>query len=301
MELKWNQVILDKNKPQENYMQVEGIDYILTELSSSKATASSVFKAVPISDKNQDDIAIKFGKPQGKEYERFRREVAAIRKANEAKCMHVVNLLTDDTERISGKQIPYYSMECADDDLCNFLDSNELSIQQKLFICSQISNSIKELHSLNIYHRDIKPDNFLMIDTDWKVCDLGLIHHRNEDTKLDGYRKGIGPKGFMSPEATNYKYALENNALCAVDTLIDNKSDIFQLGKLFWYILQGDVPTGYVERDDFVDDDVANAKLTNEIFADCLLPMLQYSKSRRPDIDTLIENMTPVFKEYAVV
>ncbi len=293
-----HRVILDRSP---NYIRIEGIDYKLAQLPSGKAAASSVFKAIPSSDDTQDDIVIKFCTSKGKIRARFKREISSIQKANSAKCKFVVNLLTSGTMKVSGKDLEYYTMEYADEDLCSFLDSNEIGIGQKLFICSQISNSIKELHSLGIYHRDIKPDNFLMIGSNWKICDLGLISHRHEDGLLDGPREGIGPKGFMSPEATNYKYALENNDLCSVDKVIDNKSDIFQLGKLFWYILQGDVPTGHVTRADFVDDAAAEAKLTDEIFAECLLPMLQYSKSRRLDIDALIENMTPVFKEYAIV
>ena len=286
-----NKIILDKS----NYIQIDGIDYSLTHLPSGKATSSNVFKAVQISDDTEDDIVVKFCKQVdgNKFFRRFKREITAIQKANEANCKHIIGIFSDGEEKIGKTWFKYYSMEYADEDLCSFLDSNELGIGQKLLICKEISTSIKELHSLDIYHRDIKPDNFLMVDETWKIGDLGLISQRQEDS-IDGFREGIGPKGFMTPEATNYKYALLNNALCDVASIIDDKSDIFQLGKLFWYILQGDIPTGQVERDDF--------KIANDrVFSECLLPMLQYDKSRRPDINTLIENMTPVFKEYAVI
>ncbi len=296
MHSKGNKVFLDVGLPLKNYIQVDGIDYSLSKLPSGKAEFSNVFKAVPISDDTEDDIVIKFCKQEEsrKLFKRFNREIDAIQKANEANCKHIIDILYVGREKISGFWFKYYSMECADEDLCSFLDSNELGIGQKLLICKEISTSIKELHSLDIYHRDIKPDNFFMFGNKFKIADLGLMSRRDEDKSIDGFREGIGPKGFMTPEATNYKYALLNNALCDVARVIDDKSDIFQLGKLFWYILQGDVPTGQVERDDFkIDND--------RVFSECLLPMLQYDKSRRPDINTLIENMTPVFKDYAVI
>ena len=295
MNCKGKKVILDKADIYQNYIQIQGIDRLLTNIGSGKAKGANVFKAVPMSDDSAElEVAIKLCKIDSSKFpKRFEREIAALQKANENSCSNVIKLFDTGEVKIDNNKFMFYTMECADYDLSQFLEEEEISSQQKVLICNQIIDAIKELHDIGIYHRDIKPDNFLFFNKTWKIGDLGLIANREEDSALDGGREGIGPKGFMSPEATNYKYAIINNALIDIDKKIDNKSDVFQLGKLFWYILQGDVPTGHVEADDF--------KFENQqIYLDCILPMLQYAKSRRFDIDTLKRSFEPILEYYAI-
>ena len=52
----------------------------------------------------------------------------------------------------------------------------------------------------------------------------------------------------MSPEATNKGLGLRNKASFAFDCAIDDKSDIFQLGQVFWLVVQDEVPTGHLFR-----------------------------------------------------
>ena len=56
------------------------------------------------------------------------------------------------------------------------------------------------------------------------------------------------------------------------DCILDDRSDIFQLGKLFWFIFQGNIPDGQLIRDDFkIGDDQVYTVLYN---------MLRHSKNR---------------------
>src|SRR5690606_23742422 len=90
----------------------------------------------------------------------------------------------------------------------NYLDKNDISEQQRLLLCVQILNGIKELHSKDIYHRDIKPDNILFVNKTWKIGDLGLVNYRNSDFEIKELGERIGPIGWLSPEAAN-KYLNE--------------------------------------------------------------------------------------------
>ncbi len=63
---------------------------------------------------------------------------------------------------------------------------------------------------------------------------------------------------------------------------IDHQSDIFQLGKVFWYIFQHNAPIGSIKGGDF--------KLKNGQIYSVLRTMLNYSKNRRySKIDEVIK------------
>jgi serine/threonine protein kinase len=282
-----------------NCIAIDNIDYELISLgfddSTGKGSNSSVYKL--FSNDESKDFIIKFcnlicdkdGNSGNKKFDLFKREILALENAKQNSNTAIIEIYYKDICKIDDKYFMYYIMEYADSDLKEFLSKkNELTIQQKILICHQILQAIESIHKLGIYHRDIKPDNFLLVGNNWKIGDLGLIAFRKEDEKDIKYKGMIGPKGFMSPEATNKFYFNSENAFCSVDCNIDEKSDIFQLGKLFWYILQGDVPTGQLEIEDF--------KLDAQFFHDILIPMLQYSKARRSDIDTLKKSFVPILK-----
>lgn len=138
-----------------------------------------------------------------------------------------------------------------------------------------ILEGIKELHRYKIYHRDIKPDNILFVNKTWKIGDLGLIDYRNSDFQIEEDGDKIGPIGWLSPEATN-KFLVEGNSKknpYDFDCELDEYSDIFQLGKLFWYIFQGNIPLGQIRREDF--------KIKDKTIYDILIKMLMHSKDKR--------------------
>ena len=75
------------------------------------------------------------------------------------------------------------------------------------------------------------------------------------------------------------------------DCDINYKSDIFQLGKLFWYIFQGNLPIGQLIPNDYkFEEDIYNV----------IILMLQYEKKRRPNIDEIEALFEPLKVKYAV-
>lgn len=234
---------------------------------------------------------------------RFEQEIEALKIAKESSFLNIVELKFDGQLVLppDNRVFPYFVMEKANSDLKEFILQNpELTIQDRLGICIDIMKAVKELHGKTIYHRDIKPDNILLFDNQnkdvkrWKLSDLGLIYNEMREDPIDSDGERIGPYGWLSPEAMN-KVLTEKTKL-NFDCKIDDYSDIFQLGKVFWFIFQGNVPIGQIEIDDFR----LNSSEKEFLFS-TLRSMLEYSKNRRVVMKDLEDNLHLLSQElYAV-
>ncbi|NTS40783.1 protein kinase family protein [Flavisolibacter sp. BT320] len=290
---------LDRD-PEENYLQIDNIDFRLDYLSSSesnKGASSNLFVLVD-PEGEYDDRVIKICKTpleygNNKRHTRFRREIKAFRLAKNKNLTNVVEFFSSGEVEIDGLTFLFIIMEKAEEDLASYLERNKFSfsVNQKLAFCVNILNGIKQLHSLKIYHRDIKHDNILRINHQFKVGDLGLVRFQNEDFSIDKDNEKVGPFGWLSPEATNKMLTYKKNIGFKYDCDINYKSDIFQLGKLFWYIFQGNIPVGQTAREDY--------RFENDIYQ-ILSLMLQYDKQRRPSLNELEVMLEPLMIKYAV-
>lgn len=267
------------------------IEYLSEEAKKSKGGNSSVFKLI---DPNTlEEFAIKFLKypsnsPKAfdiKQNIRFGNEITALEEAKRRKFENVIEIKFHGIKRVGDFEFQYYVMEKAENDLSGFLKSSKLAENQKIVLCNEITKGILELHSMDLYHRDIKPDNVFVVEKNgkiiWKVGDLGLSARRSQNLSQVEYREKIGPYGWLSPEVTN-KVLCEGSQLEKVfDCKIDDRSDIFQLGKLFWFVFQGNIPVGQILYSDFLPKNKAVFRLVKN--------MLQYKKSRRSMLTTYVD------------
>jgi serine/threonine protein kinase len=216
---------------------------------------------------------------------RFDREIQAMYQAKNAEqTACIVEIACDGYVQSSGMRFRCFLMEKANVTLRGFLEEgSEVGHRERLHLCITIGRSILALHRIGVYHRDIKPENVLLVQNSWKIADLGLVAKRGED--IDGEREPIGAKGWMAPEAVNKAYA--DSTKRDIITEIDECSDAHQLGKLFWYILQGDIPNGNVKSADFRAG-------TSDLFGRVLKPLLWYNRSLRPRLCDVLEAMEPL-------
>lgn len=136
-------------------------------------------------------------------------------------------------EYISGLDIKTYTQEEALttwDDIALLID--------------QLLDAVEHIHSQNIVHCDLKPSNILIDCSDApqvKVIDFGAAQ-RIDAVELD---RMYGTPYFMAPEQ------------CFTPNLIDQRTDIFAIGKLIQRLLEG---TGHYDNTtlDFlcVDDEI---------------------------------------------
>ena len=114
-------------------------------------------------------------------------------------------------------------------------------------------DALSYFHRKDFIHRDIKPENFVWVKNSnekIKMIDFGIAKKWGEDLSgrlfdnLTKVNEFVGPVFFLSPELIAYsrddtkKYP------------VDYRSDIFQLGKVFWYLATTKISSGVPSKKD---------------------------------------------------
>lgn len=300
---------IDIENPLDNIIEIDGVDYIFTYLNGAvpgnkggNSTILKLYNAQSFGDDEieyaEPDLILKISKftkavnPNWakKSEKRFSKEIDALIDCQQKKFQNVIKIFhrgvctIKNAQNGKSEEHLYYTMEYAGYDLKKYIETfhSSLTINDKLSLCLSICEGLNELYSLGYYHRDIKPDNIFIVGTAWKIGDLGLIDERPKNRSIDEIAEFIGPRGWLSPEAMN-KYLCEGKMFNYLhDCFIDHQSDIFQLGKVFWYIFQCNAPIGEVKESDFLP--------RNPYIFSVLKTMLRYSKhSRYKEIKEVIK------------
>ncbi len=110
------------------------------------------------------------------------------------------------------------------------LKINSFSISQSVNCVRQICSALECLHDNSMIHRDIKPANVLVDNETVKLTGFGLSHIRefNESIPFEEIKKSFQ---YLSPEQ------------CGIlKRPIDERSDLYSLGIIFYQLLTGQVP-----------------------------------------------------------
>lgn len=163
--------------------------------------------------------------------------------------------------------MPFFIMERASMTLRGFLATSVLPIAPEIYNAQfrGLVGALEILHEHAI-HRDIKPDNILVVGERWAISDFGLCELVEDDGGKDLTRAWEipGPRHWLSPEA--------NNRSVGVQEEISPASDVFQLAAVFWWVINRRHPSGILTRDDWTGAERLFVPITTA---------LQHSLSRR--------------------
>lgn len=187
---------------------------------------------------------------------RFQLETRIIEKLTATRHDHLIRFIASgEAESLSYDRkrrqhvsvtMPFFVMERASNTLRGFLAASIEPVAQEIYYAQfrGLVGALEILHEHAI-HRDIKPDNILVVGERWAISDFGLCEPVGDDGGKDLTRIGEipGPRFWLSPEA--------NNRSVGVQEEISSASDVFQLAAVFWWVVTRRHPSGILTREDW--------------------------------------------------
>lgn len=212
----------------DNYIgRVLGNRYLLKEIIGVGGMAV-VYKAIDNIDNKT--VAVKILKDEHKANDEFRR-----RFKNESKAIAVLSHpnIVKVYDVSFGENIQYIVMEHIEGiTLKQYIQQKGvLDWREAVLFTSQILRALQHAHEKGVIHRDIKPQNIMLLNDNKtiKVADFGIARFNNmSDTKTMS-EGAIGSVHYISPEQ-------------AKGELVDNRTDIYSVGVVLYEMITGQLP-----------------------------------------------------------
>ena len=156
---------------------------------------------------------------------RFKNESRAISLLNHPNVVKVYDVCF-------GEDLQYIVMEHVEGiTLKEFIDRQKvLEWKEALIVVVQILKALSHAHDKGVIHRDIKPQNILLLpNATIKVTDFGIASFKRGEIKAPVESGAIGSVHYVSPEQAQGEYT-------------DEKSDIYSVGVVLYEMLTGKTP-----------------------------------------------------------
>ena len=218
--------------------------------------------------------------------ERFKLELKIM---ENFKVKPIDNIVTVYDVIVDSKDVKksYIEMKKYDGNINELLNYTRGEVRKTFKLLLPILHALNKISKLDnpIYHRDIKPDNILYEKNgeDYKLflSDFGICYLDRESERLTQAETAIGARMFIAPEYE--KGRIEK---------VDHKGDIFSIGKVIWYMINGlendFLPSNFWHLDEY---NLVEKFPDNEdiIFANNIISIcLNYIPDKRPNYDQLI-------------
>lgn len=176
-------------------------------------------------------MALKFPHPrlQGEDIYRsaFLREASVAAQVRSPYVAEVIELAPDRQTRLYSV-MPFYVGETLE----KRLRRSPVSLAEGIAIASQLGRAVDALHRRRIVHRDIKPDNVLLLGGGLRLLDLGVARLPGLEIAPD--EDIPGTPSYLAPEL------FEGNAG-------DERTDVYALGVTLYRMFSGHYPYGETE------------------------------------------------------
>lgn len=181
---------------------------------------------------------------------------------------------------IRSDTIIYIVMEYCDGVFSSLLVKPMKETYAKFYL-KQIMEGIAYLHSLDIIHRDIKPDNILLIDNKLiKICDFGFS---NIDKDNDFESCIYGSPLYMAPELFDHKNQINK---------LPNVVDVWSAGVILYEMLYGHNPCLNSRSKSVIDVKYFDSfsDVNKKINCDLLKRMLEYDFCKRSSAKDILNS-----------
>ena len=176
-------------------------------------------------ERNGLDVALKMVVREGRVAERAEREARAAAALRHPRCQRIYALARDSSHiYIAYEYVPGRTLRHA-------LDARELTDEEAVEAAAQVLDALAHAHRKGIVHRDVKPSNVLLAESDgidMRLLDFGLAQMAEFDT-LTAVGDVPGTLTYVSPE----RLAGETATAAA---------DVWGVGVMLWEALGGRHP-----------------------------------------------------------